>query len=169
MKRLFAGLGLLLFLLLGGPLRAQIPIESYRHDVTAHSYSLKAAAARSAAAAETLGQARTGYLPHLSMEGDFSLSARRDDDARRWTFGLLPRLVQTIYGGGVRAGVDRAAAGYDMALCEEEFSRLEVRYAADYAYWNLSAARLYAAAMRRYVAIIASLKEVRDTSPRVTC
>lgn len=35
-------------------------------------------------------------------------------------------------------------------------------YAADYAYWNLSALNLYAAAMRQYVALIVSLKEVVD-------
>ncbi|HBB12082.1 MAG TPA: TolC family protein, partial [Alistipes sp.] len=55
-----------------------------------------------------------------------------------------------------------AELGYGIALCDEEFSRLDVRYAADYAYWNLSAVELYAASMRQYVAIIRSLKEVVD-------
>lgn len=159
MKRLFAALGLFCAL----PLQAQITLEEYRHDVAEYSYSLKAAAARTEAAAETLGQARTGFLPRLSMEGDFSLTARRYADFERWTFSLQPQIVQTIYGGGaVRAQVDRAGIGYDIALCEEEFSRLDVRYAADYAYWSLSASRFYAAAMQRYVGIIVSLKEVID-------
>ena len=71
--------------------------------------------------------------------------------------------MQTLYGGGaVRASVHSAEAGYDIALCDEEFSQLEVRYAADYAYWSLSAAELYAEAMRQYVAIIRSLKQVVD-------
>ena len=81
----------------------------------------------------------------------------------RWTFSLLPQLVQTVYGGGaVRAAARQAELGYGIALCDEEFSRLDVRYAADYAYWNLSAVELYAASMRQYVAIIRSLKEVVD-------
>lgn len=56
----------------------------------------------------------------------------------------------------------QAELGYGIALCDEEFSRLDVRYAADYAYWNLSAVELYAASMRQYVVIIRSLKEVVD-------
>jgi len=160
MKRLFFSLCLSFCSL---PLAAQTPLDDYRRDVVEYSRQLKAAAARSEAAAQRFGQARTGYLPRLSMEGSFSVNIRRYDDAERWTFSLLPQLVQTVYGGGgVRAAVAQAGAGYDIALCEEEFSRLEVRYAADYAYWNLSALDLYAAAMRQYVVLISSLKEVVD-------
>ena len=43
-----------------------------------------------------------------------------------------------------------------------EFTRLDVRYTAEYTYWNLSAMALYAASMRQYVSIIRSLKEVVD-------
>ncbi|MDE6046225.1 MAG: TolC family protein [Alistipes sp.] len=159
MKRLlllfFAGFSL--------PLAAQTSLEEYRSAVLDYSLQLRAAAARSRAAAQTLGQARTGFLPRLSMEGSFTATVRHDDGVKPWTFGLLPQLVQVVYGGGsVRAGADRAEAGYGIALCEEDFSRLEVRYAADYAYWNLSAIDLYTEAMRQYVALIASLKEVVD-------
>ena len=88
---------------------------------------------------------------------------RHFDGVERWTFSLLPQLVQTVYGGGaVRAAARQAELGYGIALCDEEFSRLDVRYAADYAYWNLSAVELYAASMRQYVVIIRSLKEVVD-------
>lgn len=159
MKQLF----LLLLASLPLSLAAQTPIADYRHAVMTYSRQLRAASARSAAAAERLGAARTGYLPHLSMEGSFSATVRRYDGAERWSFSVLPQLVQTVYGGGgVRAAVAQAGAGYNIALCEEEFSRLEVRYAADYAYWNLSALELYAEAMRQYVSLIASLKKVVD-------
>lgn len=148
---------------LSSPLAAQTPLDDYRQTVVDYSWQLKAAAARSEAAVQTLGQARTGYLPRLAMEGSFSANVHHYDGVEHWTFSLLPQLVQTVYGGGsVRAGVDYAAAGYDAALCDEEFSRLQVLYAADYAYWNLSALNLYAAAMRQYVALIVSLKEVVD-------
>lgn len=159
MKRFF----FLLFASFSLPLAAQTPLEEYRQAVIGYSLQLKAAAARSQAAGQTLGQARTGFLPRLAMEGSFTATVHHYDGIKQWTFGVLPQLVQVVYGGGsVRAGVDHAEAGYGIALCEEEFSRLEVRYAADYAYWNLSALDLYTAAMRQYVALILSLKEVVD-------
>lgn len=159
MKRFFA----LLFVLNSLPLAAQTSLADYRQAVIDYSRQLKAAAARTKAAGERLGQARTGYLPRLSMDGNFSATVRRYNGAERWTFSVLPQLVQVVYGGGaVRAAVAQAEAGYDIALCDEEFSRLEAAYAADYAYWSLSALELYAAAMRQYVRLIVSLKEVVD-------
>lgn len=155
---------LVLFLVFGAPpLAARTPIAEYRQAVADYSWQLKAAGARSEAAAQTLGQARTGYLPRLSMDGSFTATAHHYDGVEQWTFSVLPQLVQTVYGGGsVRAGIEQAEAGYGAALCDEEFSRLQVLYAADYAYWNLSALNLYADAMREYVALIVSLKEVVD-------
>ncbi|MDE6507156.1 MAG: TolC family protein [Alistipes sp.] len=145
------------------PLAAQTALGDYRQAVVDYSLQLKAAAARSQAAAQTLGQARTGYLPRLSMDGSFTVAARHYNGVEHWTFSVLPQLVQTLYGGGsVRAGVEHAEAGYGAALCDEEFSRLQVFYAADYAYWSLSALNLYVDAMQQYVALIASLKEVVD-------
>ena len=159
MKRLL----LLLLAALPVPLCAQVSLVRYRDAVAAYSRQLKIAAAKADAAAETAGQARTGRLPRLSMEGSFTLTAHRYEDIRQWTFSVLPQLVQTLYGGGaVRAAVRQTELGYGIALCDEAFSRLDVRFAADYAYWNLSAVELYAASMREYVSIIRSLKGVVD-------
>lgn len=145
------------------PAAAQTQIDAYRIAVGEYSWQLKAAAARSDAAAEAMGQARTGFLPRLSLDGSFSATVHHFDNVKHWTFDLLPQLVQTVYGGGaVRAAVEQSELGYDIALCNEEFSRLDVRFAADYAYWNLSAMNLYAASMREYVTLIRSLKEVID-------
>ena len=145
------------------PVLGQTSLADYRAAVADYSWQLKIAASKSDAAAETAGQARTGYLPRLAMDGSFTATVRHFDGVERWTFSLLPQLVQTVYGGGaVRAAARQAELGYGIALCDEEFSRLDVRYAADYAYWNLSAVELYAASMRQYVAIIRSLKEVVD-------
>lgn len=142
---------------------AQTTLDDYRRAVTDYSWQLKAAAARSDAAAEIMGQAYTGYLPRLSLDGSFTATVRRYDGVERWNFNVLPQLVQTVYGGGaVRAAYEQAELGYGIALCEEEFTQLDVRYTADYTYWNLSAMRLYAASMREYVHIIRSLKEIVD-------
>ncbi len=154
---------LLFFVLFVRSLAAQVQLDDYRLAVLDYSWQLKAAESRRIAASERVGQARTGYLPRLSMDGSFTATVRHYDGVKHWTFSVLPQLVQLVYGGGsVRAAVESAGLGYDIALCDEEFSRLEVRYAADYAYWNLSAMNLYAEAMQQYVALIASLKEVVD-------
>ncbi len=143
------------------PAVGQTSLETYRTEVASYSRALKIAASRSEAAAEEAAAARTGYLPRLSLAGDFSCAFRCRDGAEPWTFSVLPQLVQTLYGGGgVRAAARQTALGRDIALCEEEFSHLEVRYAAEYAYWSLSAVELYAAAMREYVALIRSLQQV---------
>ena len=145
------------------PAAGQTSLDDYRASVADYSWQLKIAVSQSDAAAETMGQARTGYLPRLAMDGSFTRTFHRYEGVEPWTFSVLPQVVQTLYGGGaVRAAAEQAELGYGIALCDEEFSRLDVRYAADYAYWNLSAAELYAASMRQYVSIIRSLKEVVD-------
>lgn len=163
MKCFFRSLALAAGLAAMLPAAGQIALDDYRADVAAYSRQLRIAAAGSEAARESLGQARTGYLPRLSLDGSFTQTFHRYEDTETWSFAVLPQLVQTLYGGGsVRAAVRQAALDYDIALCEEDFSRLDVRYAADYAYWNLSAVDLYAASMREYVSIIRSLKRVVD-------
>ncbi|WP_418991154.1 TolC family protein [Alistipes sp.] len=156
----------LLTFLLGAlwvPVCAQTSLAEYRRAVTDYSWQLKIAVSRSEEAAQTMEQARTGFLPRLSLAGSFTANARHYDGVEHWTFGVLPQLVQTVYGGGaVKALYEQASLGYGIALCDEEFSRLDVRYAADYAYWNLSAMGLHAESMRQYVAIIRSLKEIVD-------
>ncbi|WP_418407715.1 TolC family protein [Alistipes sp.] len=145
------------------PASAQTSLDDYRRAVTDYSWELKVAASKSDAAAETRGQAYAGYLPRLSLDGSFTATAHHYDGVERWNFSVLPQLVQTVYGGGaVRAAYRQAELGYDIALCDQEFTRLDVRYTAEYTYWNLSAMELYAASMRQYVRIIRSLKEVVD-------
>ena len=145
------------------PAAAQTSLGDYRQAVTEYSWELKVAASKSDAASQTMGQARTGYLPRLSLDGSFTATVHHYDGVERWNFSVLPQLVQTVYGGGaVRAAYKQAELGYDIALCDEEFTQLDVRYAAEYTYWNLSAMELYAASMRQYVNIIRSLKEVVD-------
>lgn len=145
------------------PLAAQTTLDDYRRGVADYSWQLKIAASQTDAAAEAMGQARTGYLPRLSLDGSFSVAMRHTDGMKPWTFSVLPQVVQTVYGGGgVRAVYRQAQLGYDIALCDQAFSHLDVRFAADYAYWNLSSVEAFVAAMRQYVSIIRSLKAVID-------
>lgn len=150
-------------LLTAQTVRSQTPLTEYRDAVAQYSWQLKAAVSRSDEASETVGLARTGFLPKLSVEGSFTANAHHFEGVRHWTFDLQPQVIQTLYGGGgVKAAYRQAELGYDIAVCDEAYTRLEVRYAADYAYWNLSATQLFAASMRRYVSIIRSLREVVD-------
>lgn len=155
-KSLFAIVSLAALL----PAAAQTTIDDYRLAVAGYSQTLKMAAADRTAALEERGKAFTGYLPRLSAAGSFSTQFRHTAGIKPWTFALQPQVVQTIYGGGaVRAAWRDAGMAADIAVCNEEFARIDVRYAADYAYWSLSAVVRYREAMRRYVGIIRSLRE----------
>lgn len=156
-------LGLLLVTLLPAGAGAQTTLAEYRRAVEAYSWQLRISRSLSEEARERMGLAWTGYLPRLSANGDFTYALRHRDGIKSWSFAVLPELVQVVYGGGaVQAAYRQSALGYDAALCDEEFSRLDVRYAADYAYWNLAALGEYLASRQEYVRIIRSLKEVVD-------
>lgn len=154
---------LFLLLLLCGHARAQISLTDYRNAVETYSWCLKAARAESDRAAQEQLQARTSFLPALSLAGDFSVAMRQHTGIKPWGFALQPQIVGTLYGGGaVRSRYRKARLDHTAALCDEAFTQLEVRYAADYAYWNLSAMGQYRAAMQRFVEIIRSLKAIVD-------
>jgi len=78
------------------PTHAQTTLDDYRRDVIEYSRRLKVAAAGSDAAAETVGQARTGYLPRLSLDGNFTATVHHYDGVERWNFSVLPQLVQVV-------------------------------------------------------------------------
>lgn len=154
---------LLILLLAGRTAFGQIAIEDYRTSVADYSWRLKSSRAAVESADETRNKARTGYLPSLSMNGRFAVQFRNTPGVRRWDFALEPQVIQTIYGGGsVRAAYESATLDYDIALCNEEFAMFDVRYAADYAYWTLSAMWQYLESIRHYVDIIRSLKDLVD-------
>ena len=143
--------------------QAQITLEEYRASVMEYSWTLKNRNSQSEEARENMGRAKTGFLPSLAANGSFSVQFRHVEGVRRWDFALQPQIIQTLYAGGaVRAAWKGAKLDYDIALCNEAFAMLDVRYAADYAYWTLSAMAQYFESVRRYVEIIRSLKEVVD-------
>lgn len=143
--------------------QAQITLDEYRTSVMEYSWTLKNRNSQSEEARENMGRAKTGFLPSLAANGSFSVQFRHVEGVRRWDFALQPQIIQTLYAGGaVRAAWKGAKLDYDIALCNEAFAMLDVRYAADYAYWTLSAMAQYFESVRRYVEIIRSLKGVVD-------
>ena len=143
--------------------RAQITLDEYRTSVMEYSWLLKSRNSQSEEARENVARAKTGFLPSLAASGSFKVPFRHVEGVRHWDFSLQPQIVQTLYAGGsVRAAWQGAELDYDIALCNEAFAMLDVRYAADHAYWTLSAMAQYLSSVQRYVAIIQSLKQLVD-------
>ncbi len=139
---------------------AELLPSKYREEVVAYSLTLKLAAAAVESAEESVSLARVARLPELLATGSYIYRLRQFEGQRDWSFALEPRVVQTIYGGGVvRADIAKAEIAGEIALCDEEYTLLEVVYAADYAYWNLWAMGRLRSAMAQYVEIIKSQTE----------
>ena len=125
------------------------------------SLELESAAAESERALAQSRVERTGFLPRLSADASFTTAFRRNDGADLWGFRVEPRLEQVIYaGGGVRAAYRQSLLQYDISQQNHEQTALDMRYAADDAYWTVSAMQLYLAASDEYVSIIRSLYDV---------
>ena len=148
---------------------AQISLEEYRLQVEAYSHVLAAARWDVDGAEADLKQVRKGYLPRLDASGDFSVNFRqqRTSDGvfiRPYSFGITPVIAQRIYdGGATQAAVGVAEATLDIVRAAEEMTSLEVRYMAEYAYWNLLATRHLYLAREYYTRIVRSLREVVHT------
>lgn len=158
MRKMILSLSLL-FAVVGA--RAQLSLEAYRDMVYEYSTELMNASEASSRAYSNMRVARTDFLPSLSAGASFTTDFRRSGDAHLWGFDIAPKLEQILYGGGaVRAEYSRAQAEYERAKYGERHTRLAMRYAADYAYWTVSAMKLYMAATNEYVSSISALYRV---------
>ncbi len=142
---------------------AQLSIDEYRSEVLDYSLELKKSENTASKSYDEVVKYKTLRLPTLSVSGSFDYNMRQISGQKEWSFYLQPQLTQTLYGGGaIGAEIDSYKLKHDIALCDMSFTRLEVIYAAEYAYWNLVATHRYRNAMLEYVKIIKSLKEVID-------
>ncbi|MFI3301552.1 MAG: TolC family protein [Rikenellaceae bacterium] len=142
---------------------AQLPLVDYQNQVVEYSLTLKKAENTIYGALSDVSKSKTLRLPTLSLSGSYSYNMRKIEGQKQWNFGVQPQLTQTIYGGGgVSAEIDSYKLKHEVAICDINFTYLEVIYAANYAYWNLVATRRYKNAMREYVETIKSLKSVID-------
>ena len=150
----FAALGVL-------PTEAQITLSAYRDSVAGYDWRVKNAAVEVDRNYEIVRREYTSFLPRISASGAFAKTFHRMGDNELWSFSMQPQIVQTVYGGGgVRAACRQAESAYEGALFDEEFTLLEVRFAADFAYWSLSAQSMFLKAVEEYVNIIESLYRV---------
>ena len=133
-------------------------LQAYRDSVYLNSMDISNATVEVERAAAQVHIAKTDFLPSLTASGSFTTDFRRSGDADLWGFTLQPRIEQILYaGGGVRASFRRAELQSDVATENQRMTQLDVRNAAERAYYSLSAMQLYRAATREYVAIIRSL------------
>ena len=133
-------------------------LQAYRDSVYLNSMDISNATVEVERAAAQVHIAKTDFLPSLTASGSFTTDFRRSGDADLWGFTLQPRIEQILYaGGGVRASFRRAELQSDVATENLRMTQLDVRNAAERAYYSLSAMQLYRAATREYVAIIRSL------------
>ncbi|MFI3282769.1 MAG: TolC family protein [Rikenellaceae bacterium] len=140
---------------------AQISPSDYRGQVLEYSFDLKKSQNNLVSSNFELEKYKTLRLPTLSVSGSYDYNMRQLSGQKQWYFAVQPQLTQTLYGGGsVDATIDTYKIKSEIALCEVDFTKLEVVYAADYAYWSLVSTRRYRDAMREYVKIIESLKVV---------
>lgn len=140
---------------------AQISLDAYREMVYTYSTEMMNAEAATSRAYSNMRIAHSDFLPSLSASGTFTTGFRRSGDADLWGFSLQPQVEQVLYGGGaVRAAYRQAQTNYESSQYGESLIRLNVRYAADYAYWSVSAMKLYMAATDEYVGFISALYRV---------
>ncbi|MBR3912417.1 MAG: TolC family protein [Alistipes sp.] len=140
---------------------AQISLDAYREMVYTYSTEMMNAEAATSRAHSNVRIAYSDFLPSLSASGTFTTDFRRSGDADLWGFTLQPQIELLLYGGGaVRAAYRQAQAEYEYSLSGQEQTRLDMRYAADYAYWTISAMKLYVAATDEYVGFISALYRV---------
>lgn len=133
-------------------------LEAYRDSVYLNSTALGNASIEVGRAAARERIARVDFLPSLSASTSFTIDFRHSDGADLWGFTLQPRVEQILYGGGgIRSTYRRAVTQKQMAEQDELMAFLEERYAADKAYYTLSAMQLYRAATEEYTSIIRSL------------
>ncbi|MBQ4280342.1 MAG: TolC family protein [Rikenellaceae bacterium] len=160
---IISGLALLTLPALG---QRTISLDEYRAAVADHSYQLKMAAEEATAALATQRQQQTGFLPRLDAVGNFSLNFREQRTAagayiQPYSFFLQPAIVQNVYlGGTVRNQVGQARLGYEMAVNDQELTRSNIDYLAEYTYWNLAANDELVKATRQYINIIRTLQNV---------
>lgn len=136
-------------------------LQAYRDSVYMNSMDISNATVEVERATAQVHIAKTDFLPSLTASGSFTTDFRRSGDADLWGFTLQPRIEQILYaGGGVRASFRRAELQSGVAAENQRMTQLDVRNAAERAYYSLSAMQLYRAATREYVAIIRSLYRV---------
>lgn len=140
---------------------AQITLAQYTDMVLAYSHELVDKSLAMQGARESELAAKKGYLTLFALARELNVDMRNPAIGRRWNWLTRLDVSQPIFrGGAVRAAAKQAELTYDIAELDQETMQLFVRYTAEVAYWSLSRAEAYRAAIDNYVEIVRSLRGV---------
>ena len=141
--------------------RAQITLDDYTNMVLAYSHELTDKSLAAQGSRESELAAKKGYLPMFDLARELNIDMRNPAIGRRWNWLTRLDVSQPVFrGGSVRAAAKQSELAYDIAELDQETTQLFVRYTAEVAYWALSRAEGYLAAMENYVDIVGSLRGV---------
>lgn len=142
-------------------LSAQTTLRDYRAEVLSHSHDVELSALAIEGAEADMRRANKGYLPRLDLSREASLDFRHTSGVRPWGWITDATISQPIFDGGrVRAAAKRSQVAYDKSIVDDSLVRLDILYAADAAYWQLSRAAAYRDIIGEYVAAVDSLRTV---------
>lgn len=159
MKRKYIIVVLLLFT--SCRLFAQTTIEEYRREVADYSLELDISGLRVERAEADVERAKKGYMPLVELGGEQSLALQKQGGGKLLTGAIRLGAGQTIYrGGAVRSAVRRAAITHERSEVDWEITMMDVCYAADAAYWELSRAEALHMIIEEYVAAVDSLRGI---------
>lgn len=140
---------------------AQISLQAFRDSVYQASTEITNALVEIEKSQSVVMRKRTDFMPAVSASGNFSNRVRRDGGNKLWELSVIPQISQTIYaGGGVRAEWNKARSTWESSNYSADAIKLDIRYEADFAYWQVSATKLYMEATTKYVEIIKSLYQI---------
>ncbi len=132
-----------------------LSLQIYRQEVVDYSLSLKAAQVTIESSDATVAYKRVARLPQLLATGSYAHGFRKFETFKPWTLYVEPMIIQTIYNGGAtKADIKQAELNREVAICDADYTMLEVAYTAEYVYWNLWSLTRYFGAMEQYVKLI---------------
>ena len=139
----------------------QMSLAEYCDAVVEYSHSISSAMAASDGAEADMRYSQREYYPEVSIGGDADYLFRHMGNVRQWGWALRADVSQPIYrGGSLRAAVRRAESEYDGTRGAEQMAVLKAIYEAEVAYWNMSRASIYYAAIEDYYNVVLSLCDV---------
>ena len=151
----------LIFLFTTGVLSAQTTLKSYRSEVVSYSYELHISSLEIERSKADMLRAKKGYLPTVTLSSERSLALRRKSEGKLVSDYMQLGVGQTIYrGSAAHSAAKRAAILHERSVVDDELMFMDVCYAADAAYWQLSRAEALRGIIEEYVAAVDSLRGV---------
>jgi len=152
----------------GAAFSQSLTVEQYRKRVLAYNQEAKQVRETVKAALHALQAARTGFLPRLQVEGNYTYQFQEVEfmegvNLKHENYTAAASLTQELYAGGnARYRRDAARLQASIARLGEEQTRDNLVYAADVHYWTAAANEQLFAVASEFVAIVQTLYALVD-------